>query len=421
MTRLWTLVALVACCAAASAQDAKPALPAPVLESLIKEPDYAKAWDLVFLAEGYPASEQELFFEQARLMARKLRFGNTSFPMREAYTFNFHFVFAASREAVSWKPGGKPRDSRLRSYTDEDGVLVTDDALADALALEVAPDVDSIVIVARFQPASAYDVSTWPKALSDVVEKPDHVRANADMPSDGKRARMPTIDPDAFVHELGHALFGLGDEYGEYDGALPASGHWEIALTPNLTTDPSGARWRHIVDSVFEGGGYYATGVYRPEQACRMRESREAKFCAVCAHTIRSIGAVEEPSEAKITSPKQGKAVEPGALLSPSVEVAWKQAHDPLYYAIELYDAAALEASDEATPLWDDYVEGHLRSFEVPVSLAHKGALTVRIFPTNYKDESADAAEVTFKLKKLAGGAVPSTTGVSGAVDPTNQ
>ena len=78
MTRLWTLVALVACCAAASAQDAKPALPAPVLESLIKEPDYAKAWDLVFLAEGYPASEQELFFEQARLMARKLRFTKVS-------------------------------------------------------------------------------------------------------------------------------------------------------------------------------------------------------------------------------------------------------------------------------------------------------------------------------------------------------
>jgi len=417
MKRSLVLALFVSCAALASAQAP---LPNPTVRSRVNEQDLSKAWDLVFLSEGYRVGEEELFFEHVEAMARKLRYGNTSYPMRQAYTFNYHFVFAPSREAVSWKPGSKPRDSRFKSYTDPDGVLVTNDALADALALEVAPDVDSIVIVARFQPASAYDVSSWPAKLRKVVEKPDHVRANADMPSDGKRVRQPTIDPDAFVHELGHALFGLGDEYGEYEGALPSSAHWEIALTPNLTTDPSGARWKHIIDSVVEGGGYYSIGVYRPEEKCRMRESRSEKFCAVCAHSIRGVGTVRVPSEARITSPAAGATVSPSSLLAPTVTVTWTSEESPLYYAIELYDSKQLaEHPDDATPLWDDYVEGHLRSFEIPVQLDTR-ELTVRIFPTNYRDEGPDAGEVEFSLEGPSGAPVPKV-GVSGAVEAANQ
>src|SRR5690349_6179161 len=108
------------------------------------------------------------------------------------------------------------------------------------------------------------------------------------------------------LHEFGHIL-GLADEYecyvcnGTDSGRTWTSGFLrgeprEANIT--ATSSRAGLKWGDLVDSstpcptppgsvgagtvgLFEGGGYYQFGIYRPEQTCRMR-SKGNPFCAVC-------------------------------------------------------------------------------------------------------------------------------------------
>lgn len=124
---------------------------------------------------------------------------------------------------------------------------------------------------------------------------------------------------DACLHELGHAAFGLADEYeywagcgidtdrDMYSGAEPAQ--------PNVTTNSDRAtiKWSTLIDGdtpmpttsnadcsfcdpqpspvtvgtvgAFEGGYYHHCGIYRPEYNCMMRNL--GPFCAVCEQRIR--------------------------------------------------------------------------------------------------------------------------------------
>ena len=117
-----------------------------------------------------------------------------------------------------------------------------------------------------------------------------------------------------FVHELAHNLAGLADEYvGKRDvstGAVVKPEPWE----PNLTAlhDPAMLKWRELVDpatpiptpdsfagkvGAFEGGGYEARGLFRPEMECIMGSTRAgATFCRVCQRAItRIIAMLTEP------------------------------------------------------------------------------------------------------------------------------
>lgn len=113
-----------------------------------------------------------------------------------------------------------------------------------------------------------------------------------------------------YIHEFGHLLMGLGDEYvgttaydeTMYDKRLEP---WE----PNLTTLVDFDRklfWKPLLDAqtpvptpvsekyreavgVFEGGGYAAKGIYRPAQRCLMNSFRGVEaFCPVCQAAIKS-------------------------------------------------------------------------------------------------------------------------------------
>ena len=123
---------------------------------------------------------------------------------------------------------------------------------------------------------------------------------------------------DIAVHEMGHAVFGLADEYecwagcgidtdrDHYSGGEPAE--------CNVTTDGNRAtnKWRDLVAAstpmptsanadctvcdpqpapvaagtvgAFEGARYFHCGAYRPEFDCMMRNL--APFCAVCRRQI---------------------------------------------------------------------------------------------------------------------------------------
>lgn len=153
-----------------------------------------------------------------------------------------------------------------------------------------------------------------------------------------------------FVHEFGHSFASLGDEYYTSDVAYQVSLPEYEPNRPNVTAliDPENLKWRHLVDNdtpiptywnqakydsvaiiyqqerqkvinngasveemesmadyfdearksvvveqkyygkvgAFEGSGYLAKGLYRPEIDCIMFSRNRAEFCKVCLEAI---------------------------------------------------------------------------------------------------------------------------------------
>ena len=125
---------------------------------------------------------------------------------------------------------------------------------------------------------------------------------------------------DIALHEMGHAAFGLADEYGfyaecgknegrnRYKGKEPSAPNVTSASTldaikwKNLIPagtavptsrnpdcadcDPNPSPVPHGTVGAFEGAAYYHCGLYRPEFDCRMR-TISRPFCSVCQEVIR--------------------------------------------------------------------------------------------------------------------------------------
>jgi hypothetical protein len=122
------------------------------------------------------------------------------------------------------------------------------------------------------------------------------------------------------IHEMGHAAFGLADEYEYYAGCGSEAGQDNYPggepAEPNVTinTDRNTIKWGDLIQAAtpmpttsngdctqcdpqpnpqppgtvgaFEGGRYYHCGAFRPEFNCMMRQLA-ADFCAVCQREIR--------------------------------------------------------------------------------------------------------------------------------------
>jgi len=116
-------------------------------------------------------------------------------------------------------------------------------------------------------------------------------------------AHHPSLSGKVYVHEFGHLMLGLGDEYVggvSYNEFYPAHREpWEANLTTLVNFDKK--MWKGMLDlktpvptpatkeyanslGVFEGGGYVSKGVYRPRQECLM--NRSDTFCPVCEKAI---------------------------------------------------------------------------------------------------------------------------------------
>lgn len=115
-----------------------------------------------------------------------------------------------------------------------------------------------------------------------------------------------TLTKQIHVHEFGHQLLGLGDEYvGGADELYDLSVEpWEENLT--TLTDFKSKMWSEMVDpsteiptpanksnegtiGVYEGGGYVSKGVYRPWVNCMMNNLKASEgFCPVCAKAINN-------------------------------------------------------------------------------------------------------------------------------------
>lgn len=106
------------------------------------------------------------------------------------------------------------------------------------------------------------------------------------------------------IHELGHSISGLADEY--YSSEVSVEDYYPLHIEPwepNITTLVEfDKKWKNMIEEdvpiptpveayrsrlgVFEGAGYQAKGVYRPVVSCSMKDVIYNNFCPVCRQAI---------------------------------------------------------------------------------------------------------------------------------------
>lgn len=241
--------------------------------------------DLAFIAEGYTSDEMDKFRADVRIMADAL-FAESPFIDYREY-FNIWAVEAVSQNSGTDIPGEKIyANTTLNStfYTfDLDRYLTTTDIKSVNDYAATVPHDNIIVLInsERYGGGGVYNYysgTTAGHALSKIV----------------------------FLHEFGHGFAGLADEYYSstvaYDEFYPLDVEpWE----PNITTRVNfEGKWKELISKstpvptpaeekfmnvtgLFEGGGYSAKGIFRPEFDCRMKSNGPKGFCSVCREAVR--------------------------------------------------------------------------------------------------------------------------------------
>ncbi len=243
--------------------------------------------DLAFIAEGYRRDEMTKFKEDVKKMADVL-FAEAPFSDYRN-NINIWAVEAVSEDSGTDIPGDKVYvNTALNSsfYTfGTDRYLTTQDIKSVNDYAATAPHDNIIVLInsSKYGGGGVYNYYSGTTA--------GHA-----------------LSPKVFVHEFGHGFAGLADEYYSssvaYDEFYPLNVEpWE----PNITTMVNfNSKWKRMlaketpvptppedkynnVRGLFEGGGYSAKGIYRPELDCRMKSNGTKGYCSVCREAIRKM------------------------------------------------------------------------------------------------------------------------------------
>jgi hypothetical protein len=267
--------------------------------------------NIVFLAEGYTASQEASFTNQAKSVLNQML--NVS-PYNEYKNhFNAFAIFVPSAQSGSDHPSRNTyRDTYFNSSYGTGALerLITippnswnsnfSDGRGKAFALlsQLLPDYDLPVILVN---DTEYGGSGGVPAIAS---------ANA-------------LSAELALHEIGHSFAGLADEYEEQLSGYPDV---EAANTTRETAREF-IKWRNWIGSdipvptpetfeyvndvgLFEGAYFHPVGWYRPKMDCRMRNLSQP-FCEVCREThVLTIYSLLEliPSSA----PAENNVVVPG-------------------------------------------------------------------------------------------------------------
>jgi len=270
--------------------------------TLLSSGDPANKIDLVFLGDGFTADQQGRFNSRVDEAVREFLAAHPILAARSA--FNVHRVNVSSPESgtdsFSTCDGASTgrADRMVRTALDSgycnggggsvDRCMGTSDfALARGFAA-LAPDDDITIVLVN-------DGGHGGCAFGDIT--------------------FFTLTDDfagIVVHELGHAIFDLADEY-NYDGPDRFTGGEPGRANITIATDRRTLKWGDLVlgstpiptqrqndcsstslpsrnvdaDLVgtFEGASYSRCDIYRPWYTCRMRASNQ-RFCPVCRRQI---------------------------------------------------------------------------------------------------------------------------------------
>ena len=243
--------------------------------------------DLAFIAEGYKADEMDKFREDVKKMADYM-FNEVPFnEYRDK--INIWAVEAVSQDSGTDIPGDNVYvNTALNSsfYTfDIDRYLTTQDIKSVNDYAAVVPH-DNIIVLINSDKYGGGGVYNYYSGTTT-----DH-----------------PLSLKVFVHELGHGFAGLADEYYSsevaYEEFYPLDVEpWEPNITTMVDFD---SKWKNMIDKVtpvptppedkykdvtglFEGGGYSAKGIFRPEMECRMKSNSAKGYCSVCSEAIRKM------------------------------------------------------------------------------------------------------------------------------------
>jgi hypothetical protein len=306
-----------------------PLAPRGQLWPLFKNGDPAEKLDLLVLAEGYTAAEREKFHADAERLTAIL-FATEPFKGRK-HDFNvWGLELAADESGITDPRRGHWRNSPLGFRSNAFGIdryalSYENRAIREAAAL--APYDALVVIWNGPKHAGGGIYNLWAVA-----------------PADSPTAAY------VFVHEIGHSLAGLADEYYSADVAYQQGDVITEPNRPNATAlgDPAKLKWRDFVDAAtplptpwdqarydkiaaahqsrvralearsaspaeltdvyaelrktagaalenephagktgaFEGANYRGKGLYRPEVDCIMFSHVRGAFCRVCVRAI---------------------------------------------------------------------------------------------------------------------------------------
>ncbi len=245
--------------------------------------DMHHAYDLVIVPEGYSIKDS------AKLVADMERCKNAIMgcsPFKEhAAQINIRTILAYSEESgISQEEKGKYVNTMLESgfyslnlerYLMIDHVWKLHDVCANV-------PYDNILIMCNTKKYGGGGIYNWYATVSD-----------------NKHFNY------VCVHELGHSIAGLADEY--YSSEVTVQDFYPIGIEPkepNITSLVDfKSKWQNMLPEgtpiptpiteenkdklgVYEGAGYCSKGLYRPYISCTMKDIVYDKFCPVCTKAI---------------------------------------------------------------------------------------------------------------------------------------
>ena len=248
--------------------------------------DPSKKLDIVFLPEGYSENEKEKFHKDCQRVSEYL-FEYTPFSELKN-NFNIWGINAYSIDSGVDIPGDsiwKSTNVNSSFYTfDSERYLMTTDMKSVRNYASNAP-YDQIYILANTEKYGGGAIYNYYS-----ITAVDHPSAK-----------------QVFVHEFGHGLAGLADEYGAdatYNEFYPLDVEpWE----PNVTTLINfESKWKYLLPAdseipssvvgkdqldigVYEGAGYVSKGVYRSTPNSIMRAFNSNEFNEVSKAAIKKI------------------------------------------------------------------------------------------------------------------------------------
>ena len=238
--------------------------------------------DLLFIAEGYTAAEQDKFVKDAKRFMEAL-FKTAPFDQCRD-DFNVWAVGTISKDSGTSSSGiGVYKNTALKTgyYTfGVDRYLTTQDIkpIRDAIWNVPCDAVFLLINAKTYGGGGMYNFYACGTA-------------------DNERTL------GVFAHEFGHSFAGLADEY--FTSTVAYEDFYNLKhepWEPNITTLVDfDKKWKDLLPAgtpiptplndetkdkigVFEGGGYLAKGIFRPVDHCMMRDY--APFCPACSRAI---------------------------------------------------------------------------------------------------------------------------------------
>lgn len=248
--------------------------------------DIAHSLDIVLLPDGFTEEDKDKFIAACRMWSDAL-FKYEPFTQNK-HRINIRAVWKASNEKGIDKPGidkwvDNLLDTRFYTFNSERYQMTEEFQKVRDIASSVP--YESIFILTNTDKYGGGGIYNY-----------------YGLGSAGKTGRTGEV----YVHEFGHSLMGLGDEYIEKGNTVSAlypegkepweanltrfvhfEGKWEKQIaddTPIPTKVAEGTTEKDWVIGAYEGGGYLEKGIYRGWPECMMKALTE--FCPICQEAI---------------------------------------------------------------------------------------------------------------------------------------